>query len=215
MKYLSFRTSASVLLLSVCLNACAPILVAGFAGSAMVVSDRRTPGTQLEDETIELRGSARVRDNLGEKAHVNVTSYNRQVLLTGEVPTERDKQLVVGLVEKVENVKSVVNELAVMQPTSISSRSNDLVVTGKIKASLVDSRDLFSNAFKIVTERNTVYVLGRVTQREANSATNVIRNVGGVNKVVRLFEIISEEELSNMLPPPPPADKPAADKAKK
>jgi osmotically-inducible protein OsmY len=156
-----------------------------------------------------------VRDNLGEKAHVNVTSYNRQVLLTGEVPTERDKQLVVSLVEKVENVKSVVNELAVMQPTSISSRSNDLVVTGKIKASLVDSRDLFSNAFKVVTERNTVYVLGRVTQREANSATNVIRNVGGVNKVVRLFEIISEEELRNMLPPPPPADKPATDKAKK
>ncbi len=102
-----------------------------------------------------------------------------------------------------------------MQPTSISSRSNDLVVTGKIKASLVDSRDLFSNAFKVVTERNTVYVLGRVTQREANSATNVIRNVGGVNKVVRLFEIISEEELRNMLPPPPPADKPATDKAKK
>ena len=217
MKKLSWLVSGYLLLLSVCLNACAPILVAGFAGSALVASDRRTPGTQLEDETIELRGSARVRDNLGERAHVNVTSYNRQVLLTGEVPTERDKQLVLGLVEKVENVKSVVNELAVMQPTSLSSRSNDLIVTGKIKASLVDSRDLFSNAFKVVTERNTVYAMGRVTQREANSATNVIRNVGGVNKVVRLFEIISEEELRNMLPPPPPppADKPAVDKAKK
>ena len=213
MKRLSFRVSGSVLLLSVCLSACAPVMFAGFAGSALVVTDRRTSGTQLEDETIELRGSARVRDNFGEKAHVNVTSYNRQVLLTGEVPTERDKQLVAGLVEKVENVKTVVNELTVMQPTSLSSRSNDLVITGKIKASLVDSRDLFANAFKVVTERNTVYVMGRVTQREANSATNVIRNVGGVNKVVRLFEIISEEELSNMLPPP--ADKPAADKAKK
>jgi osmotically-inducible protein OsmY len=180
----------------------------------MVASDRRTSGAQLEDETIELRGSARVRDTLGEKAHVNVTSYNRQVLLTGEVPTERDKQLVASLVEKVENVKSVVNELAVMAPTSLSSRSNDLVVTGKIKASLVDSRDLFANSFKIVTERNTVYAMGRVTQREANSATNVIRNVGGVNKVVRLFEIISEEELSNMLPQPP-ANKPAVEKEKK
>ncbi len=215
MKRLSFRVIGSVLLLSVCLTACAPMMLAGFAGSALVVTDRRTSGTQLEDETIELRGSARVRDNFGEKVNVTVTSYNRQVLLTGEVPTERDKQLVAGLVEKVENVKTVVNELAVMQPTTLSSRSNDLVITGKIKASLVDSRDFFANAFKVVTERNTVYVMGRVTQREANSATNVIRNVGGVNKVVRLFEIISEEELSNMLPPPPPAEKPAADKAKK
>ncbi len=214
MKLPFFRVSGLVLLLPLFLNACAPIMVAGFAGTAMVASDRRTSGAQLEDETIELRASARVRDTLGEKAHVNVTSYNRQVLLTGEVPTERDKQLVASLVEKVENVKSVVNELAVMAPTSLSSRSNDLVVTGKIKASLVDSRDLFANSFKIVTERNTVYAMGRVTQREANSATNVIRNVGGVNKVVRLFEIISEEELSNMLPQPP-ANKPAVEKEKK
>jgi len=214
MKLPFFRVSGLVLLLPLFLNACAPIMVAGFAGTAMVASDRRTSGAQLEDETIELRGSARVRDTLGEKAHVNVTSYNRQVLLTGEVPTERDKQLVASLVEKVENVKSVVNELAGMAPTSLSSRSNDLVVTGKIKASLVDSRDLFANSFKIVTERNTVYAMGRVTQREANSVTNVIRNVGGVNKVVRLFEIISEEELSNMLPQPP-ANKPAVEKEKK
>ncbi|NBO41609.1 MAG: BON domain-containing protein [Betaproteobacteria bacterium] len=208
----SFKVSGAALLLSLCLNACAPILVAGFAGSAMVATDRRTSGSQLEDETIELRSSARIRDNLGEKVHVNVTSYNRQVLLTGEVATERDKQSVVSLVEKVENVKAVVNELSVMPPTNLSSRSNDLIVTGKIKASLVDSRDLFANAFKIVTERNTVYVMGRVTQREANSATNVIRNVSGVNKVVRLFEIISEEELSRMLPPP--ADKSSSDKPK-
>jgi osmotically-inducible protein OsmY len=208
----SFKVSGAALLLSLCLNACAPILVAGFAGSAMVATDRRTSGAQLEDETIELRSSARIRDNLGEKVHVNVTSYNRQVLLTGEVATERDKQSVVSLVEKVENVKAVVNELSVMPPTNLSSRSNDLIVTGKIKASLVDSRDLFANAFKIVTERNTVYVMGRVTQREANSATNVIRNVSGVNKVVRLFEIISEEELSRMLPPP--ADKSSSDKPK-
>ena len=209
----SLRVSGAALLLSLCLNACAPIMVAGFAGSAMVATDRRTSGAQLEDETIELRSSARIRDNLGEKVHVNVTSYNRQVLLTGEVSTERDKQTVISLVEKVENVKAVVNELSVMPPTNLSSRSNDLIVTGKIKASLVDSRDLFANAFKIVTERNTVYVMGKVTQREANSATNVIRNVNGVNKVVRLFEIISEEELSNMLPPP--ADKSSSDKPKK
>jgi osmotically-inducible protein OsmY len=95
----------------------------------------------------------------------------------------------------------------------LGSRSNDLVVTGKIKASLVDSRDLFANAFKVVTERNTVYLMGRVTQREADSATQVIRNVSGVNKVVRLFEIISEEELRRLLPTP--VEKTDADKAKK
>ena len=196
------KATGLVMLLSFGLSACAPVMLAGFAGTAMVASDRRTSGTQLEDETIELRGSARIRDALGERAHVNITSYNRQVLLSGEVATERDKQIVEGLLEKLENVKSVVNELSIMQPASLSSRSNDLLLSAKVKASLVDSRDLFANAFKVVTERGTVYVMGRVTQREATSATNVIRNVNGVNKVVRLFEIISEEELRNLLPPP-------------
>ncbi len=203
------KATGLVMLMSLGLSACAPVMLAGFAGTAMVASDRRTSGTQLEDETIELRGSARIRDALGERAHVNITSYNRQVLLSGEVATERDKQIVEGLLEKLENVKSVVNELSIMQPTSLSSRSNDLLLSAKVKASLVDSRDLFANAFKVVVERGTVYVMGRVTQREATSATNVIRNVNGVNKVVRLFEIISEEELRNLLSPPP------ADKAQK
>jgi osmotically-inducible protein OsmY len=203
------KATGLVMLMSLGLSACAPVMLAGFAGTAMVASDRRTSGAQLEDETIELRGSARIRDALGERAHVNITSYNRQVLLSGEVATERDKQIVEGLLEKLENVKSVVNELSIMQPTSLSSRSNDLLLSAKVKASLVDSRDLFANAFKVVVERGTVYVMGRVTQREATSATNVIRNVNGVNKVVRLFDIISEEELRNLLPPPP------ADKAQK
>ena len=213
MKFLQLRTTGAVLVLATCMTACAPFLVAGVAGSALVATDRRTSGTQLEDETIELRASAKVRDTFGEKVHVNVTSYNRQVLLTGEVPTERERQAVSAIVEKVENVKSVANELSAMPNASLGSRSNDLVVTGKIKATLIDSRDLFANAFKVVTERNTVYLMGRVTQREADSATALIRNVGGVNKVVRMFEIISEEELRRQLPAP--ADKADADKAKK
>ena len=213
MKHGQLRTTGAVLLLALSMSACAPILVASVAGSALVATDRRTSGTQLEDETIELRASSKVRDMFGEKVHVNVTSYNRQVLLTGEVPSDKERQAVAGIVEKVENVKSVVNELSVMPNASLGSRSNDLVVTGKIKASLVDSRDLFANAFKVVTERNTVYLMGRVTQREADSATQVVRNVSGVNKVVRLFEIISEEELRRMAPPP--AEKADADKAKK
>ena len=213
MKFVHLRTTGAVLVLATCMTACAPFLVAGVAGSALVATDRRTSGTQLEDETIELRASAKVRDTFGEKVHVNVTSYNRQVLLTGEVPSERERQAVSAIVEKVENVKSVANELSAMPNASLGSRSNDLVVTGKIKATLVDSRDLFANAFKVVTERNTVYLMGRVTQREADSATALIRNVGGVNKVVRMFEIISEEELRRQLPAP--ADKADADKAKK
>ena len=204
----SFTVKAlGALLLVSTLGACAPLMIAGVAGTAMVVSDRRTSGAQLEDETIELRAQARIRDNLGERVHVNVTSFNRQVLLTGEVTAEKDRQAVVQLVERIENVKAVVNELAVMPLSNLSERTNDSLVVGKVKASFVDSRDLFANAFKVVTERGTVYLMGRVTQREANSATQLTRNVSGVNKVVRLFEIISEEELRNLLPPPPaPAD---------
>jgi len=213
MKFVHLRTTGAVLVLATCMTACAPFLVAGVAGSALVATDRRTSGTQLEDETIELRASAKVRDTFGEKVHVNVTSYNRQVLLTGEVPSDRERQAVAAIVEKVENVKSVANELSAMPNASLGSRSNDLVVTGKIKATLIDIRDLFANAFKVVTERNTVYLMGRVTQREADSATALIRNVGGVNKVVRMFEIISEEELRRQLPAP--AEKADADKAKK
>lgn len=209
MKPIQMTRLAAALLMCMSLNACAPLMVAGFAGTAMVASDRRTSGTQLEDETIELRGGARVRDALGEKAHVNITSFNRQVLLTGEVASERDRQTVNQLVEKIENVRSVVNELSIAPLSTLSERSNDLLITAKVKGSLVDSRDLFANSFKVVVERGTVYLMGRVTQREASSATNVIRNVNGVNKVVRLFDIITEEELRNLLPPPPPTEKPA------
>jgi len=203
---LSFVVKAVSGLLLVCtLSACAPLMIAGVAGTAMVASDRRTSGAQLEDESIELRAQARIRDNLGERVHVNVTSFNRQVLLTGEVTAEKDRQAVLQLVERIENVKAVVNELAVMPLSNLSERSNDLLIVAKVKASFIDSRDLFASAFKVVTERGTVYLMGRVTQREATSATEKTRNVNGVNKVVRLFEIISEEELRGLLPPPAPA----------
>ena len=209
MKTSFFVKAVSALWLVSTLGACAPLMLAGMAGTVMVASDRRTSGAQLEDEAIELRAQARIRDNLGERVHVNVTSFNRQVLITGEVTAEKDRQGVLQLVERIENVKSVVNEMAVMPMSTLSERSNDLLVTAQVKARFVDSKDLFANAFKVVTERGTVYLMGRVTQREANSATQLTRNVGGVNKVVRLFEIITEEELRNLLPPPPPTAAPA------
>ncbi|MDP3136461.1 MAG: BON domain-containing protein [Burkholderiaceae bacterium] len=185
------------------LAACAPLMVGGAVMGSIVATDRRTSGAQLEDEGIELRSASRLRDVLGDRGHVSVTSYNRQVLVTGEVPSAQDKQLVEQTLSRVENVRAVVNELAVMGNASLTSRSSDTLITGKVKASLVDAKDIFANAFKVVTERGTTYLLGRVTQREADRATAIVRGVGGVQRVVRVLEIISEQELQNLQPASP------------
>jgi osmotically-inducible protein OsmY len=177
------------------LNGCVPLVVGGAAMTAMVAVDRRTSGAQLEDEGIELRGASRLRDAFGDRAHINITSFNRQVLLTGEVANEADRQQAEQIITRVENVRSVVNELAPMGISSLTQRSSDTLITGKVKASLVDANDLYVAAFKVVTERSTVYLMGRVTQREADRATAIARQVGGVARVVKIFEIISEEEM--------------------
>ena len=201
MKRLACALGAAVVLTGA-LTACVPLVVGGaVAGGSLLAIDRRTSGAQLEDEGIELRATSRIRGNFGDRVHVNLTSYNRQVLLTGEVPSAQDKQQVEQLVAGVENVVSVVNELAVAGQTSLSQRSNDTFVTGRVKAMLLDARDLQSNAFKVVTERGTVYLMGRVTQREADRATQVVRATPGVQKVVRVFEVITEQELARMAPP--------------
>ena len=211
-KRLVVNAIASALLL-VSLSACIPLVVGGaMVGGTLVASDRRTSGAQLEDEGIELRSTSRIRSNIGDRVHVNVNSYNRQVLLTGEVPTAQDKLLVEQIVARVENVSSVVNELAVMGNSSLTQRSSDVLVTGRVRALLVDAKDLFANSFRVVTERGTTYLMGRVTQREADRGTEVVRGTPGVQKVVRIFEIISEEELARQLPSPakpPVAPKPA------
>lgn len=191
------------------LSACAPMIVGGAVVGSLMVTDRRTTGTQIEDEGIELRAGSRIRENLGDRVRVNVTSYNRQVLLTGEVPNAQDRQLVEQVVARVENVRAIVNELGVMGHSTLTQRSSDALVTGKVMAGFVDAKGLYANAFKVVTERGTTYLLGRVTQREADRATEIARSTGGVQKVVRVLEIISEEELRALLP------KPAANEAKK
>jgi osmotically-inducible protein OsmY len=183
-----------------CLSACAPIVLGGAMMGSLVAIDRRTTGTQIEDEGIELRAGRQIDFNIGDRAHVNVTSYNRQVLLTGEVPSEQDKQLVEKVVSQVENVRNIVNELAVLGHATLGQRSSDALVTGRVKANLIDARDLVSSAFKVVTERGTTYLIGRVTQREADRCTEIARNTSGVQKVVRVFEIISEEELQRLQP---------------
>jgi osmotically-inducible protein OsmY len=189
--------------LAATLSACAPLLIGGaMLGGGMVATDRRTSGTQLEDEGIELRSTARISEALGERAHVNITSFNRQVLVTGEAQTEQDKQKVADIVAKVDNVRSVVNELGVMGNATLTQRSSDTIVTSRVKAAMVDASDLQVNAFKVVTERGTVHLMGRVTQREANRATEVVRGVSGVQRVVRSLEIVTEEELARIAPKP-------------
>ena len=190
-------------LVAVSLSGCFPLVVGGaFVGTGLVATDRRTSGSLVEDEGIELRAASRIRENLGERVHVNVTSYNRQVLLTGEVPNLQDKQLIEKIVAGVDNVRNIVNELEVMGNTTLTQRSSDTLVTGRAKAALVDAKDLFASAFKLTTERGTVYVMGRVTAREAKRATDIARSVGGVAKVVRVFEEISEAELQRLSQPP-------------
>lgn len=194
------------------LSGCFPVVMGGAVVGGLVATDRRTAGAQLEDETIELRAASRIRDNLGERVHVNVNSYNRRVLLTGEVPNVQDKLLVEQVVSRVDNVQSVVNELAELGNATLAQRSSDTLVTGRVKAGLVDAKDLYANAFMVVTERGTTYLMGRVTQREADRATEIARSTSGVQKVVRVFEIISEDELRNMLPQPAPESKNAPGK---
>ncbi|HJV96616.1 MAG TPA: BON domain-containing protein [Albitalea sp.] len=183
------------------LSACAPLIVGGaMVGGSLMITDRRTSGTQIEDQAIELKAQNRIRDAIGERGHVSTVSYNRMVLVVGEVTTEADKAAVEQAVQRVENVRSIVNEVEVMGLPSFTSTSNDALVTSKVKATFVDARDLFANAFKVVTERGTVYLMGRVTEREATRATELTRSISGVQRVVRLFEIITEAELAEMQP---------------
>ncbi len=185
-------------LLAASLSACAPVVLGGVALGGIVAADRRTTGAQVEDESIEVRAVNLLHGQYGDRAHVNITSYNRQVLLTGEVPTAADRQRAQELIAGLENVRAVVNELAAMPPTTLAQRSNDTFITGKVRASLVDAKDLTANAFKVVTERGVVYLLGRVTPREARRATSLASGVTGVVKVVRVFEPLSEDELARM-----------------
>ena len=183
------------------LTACVPLVVGGAAaaGVGMVATDRRSSGAQVDDQAIELRGGARVREIANDNMYVSITSFNRQVLLTGTVGSEADKRRVEDVVRRVDNVRTVVNELVVGPPTTFQERSNDTFITGKVKASLLDAKDIFANSFKVVTERGTVYLMGIATRRETDRATDIARGVSGVTKVVRVVEIVTETELQNQL----------------
>ena len=191
------RLAAALVLTATCAG-CAPLLVGGAViGSGLVVTDRRTTGIQIEDEGIELRAASRVR-GLATLGRVSVTSYNRTVLITGEVPAEAEKAAVGNAVKQVENVRDVVNELVVAPNSPLGSRSNDAILSAKVKATFVDAKDLQANAFKVVAERGVIFLMGRVTEREAARGAELASSVSGVNKVVRVLELLTEQQLGEL-----------------
>jgi osmotically-inducible protein OsmY len=198
------QTSLRPMLLALALSAgalsgCAPLVVGGMVGgSVAVAADRRTSGTQLEDQNIEIKAGSRVHDVTGERSGVAVLSYNRVVLLAGSVNTEEKKVAIEQAVAKIPQVRSVVNELEV--GPSFTSNFSDSVITSKVKATFFDAKDLQSNSLKVFTDRGVVYLMGRVTEREADRATELARGISDVKKVVRAFELVTDAELADMQP---------------
>jgi len=180
------------------LQGCIALLGAGAVAGGLSLNDRRTSGTQLDDEAIELKSGGRIRDAIGDNGHVIVTSYNRIVLISGEVPSESDKAAAAKAVAGIENVTNVVNELEVGPNSTLSTRSSDTLITTRVKSALIDAKDIQASAIKVVTERGIVYLMGRVTEREASRAADIARAQASVMKVVRVFEILTEEQLSNI-----------------
>ena len=196
LRYVALGAVLLATLLSV--SACFPLMAGGVVMTGFVAVDRRTSGAMLEDQAIEVKTSTRIRDVLGERVHITVTSYNRKLLLTGEAPDAKDKEQAGEIAKNIDNVASVWNEVGVTSITTLTERTNDLVAAGRIKADLIDAKDLFSNAYKIVVERGAVYVMGRITAREAKRVASVISGVTGVKKVVLVHETITEDELANL-----------------
>jgi osmotically-inducible protein OsmY len=196
---LSLAVMAAVLA-STTLSACAPILVGGAVAGTLAASDRRTLGAQTEDKSIVVKAEVKMPNIAGKSAHVNVNSFNRRVLLTGEVPDDETKAKVEREVRAIDGVLNVTNELEVGFSSSYTSRSNDALITSKVKLSLADAKDISANTFKVVTEKGAVFLMGRVTQREGAQAADIARGVAGVTKVVKVFEYISEDDVKQYQP---------------
>jgi osmotically-inducible protein OsmY len=209
---MKFRTAVALSVLIPALAGCFGAVAVGAGSGALMLVDRRVSETYLADEGIEIRAANRIGERFGDRAHVNVTSYNRMVLLTGEVPDAAAKAEAEKIASTVPNVKSISNELAIAGPTSFGGRSNDTYITSKVKARFVDHNQFAANHVKVVTEAGVVFLLGLVTQPEANSAVEIARTTGGVQKVVRVFEIISADQAKMMDNPNPPPPAPVVDK---
>ena len=182
------------------LQGCVPLVMGGAALGAAATMDRRTLGAQTEDKSITVKAEVQIPKIVGDAGHVNIASFNRKVLLTGEVRDEAMKARVEAEVRRIENVVSVINELAIAGPSSYTSRSSDALITTNVKGSLVEMKTISATSFKVVTERGTVYLMGRVTQREGDLGAKIAQSVSGVQRVVKIFEYITEEELRTQYP---------------
>ena len=192
MKYLN-QTRLALFLFFPFLVGCVPMFAVGTAAGtgAYISEDRRTSGMFIEDEGIELKGSRRIYQQFGDKVHINITSYNRMVLLTGEAPTDTIKADIEKLIMGVDNVRKIFNEIAVAGNTSLASRSNDTLITSKVKTRFLTERKFQINHVKIVTENEVVYLLGVVTRQEADNAAQIASSTSGVKKVVKVFEYLN------------------------
>jgi osmotically-inducible protein OsmY len=180
---------------------CVPLVATGAAVGTLAALDRRTLGAQTEDQEIELRAANRMRGALAQPGGVSVTSYNRKVLLTGQVASEDDKRAAEAAVGALPNVRSVHNELQVLGRPSLATSAADTAITARVKAALLDAQDLHANVIKVVTESGTVYLMGLVSRREADRAAQVASRVAGVQRVVTVFEFITEEEVKRASQP--------------
>jgi len=173
------------------LSGCFPLIAAtGIGAGVMVAEDRRSAGTQLEDQTIETKASGRIQDKYGDKVHVSITSFNRWALLTGEVPSEEVRNDLTALVLAVPNVRNVANELNIAGSTSFGSRSNDTILTTKVKSRLLNVKGVSANHVKITTENGVVYMMGLLTHKEAEAATDTTATTSGVQRVVKVLEYL-------------------------
>lgn len=195
---LSVAALSSVALATPLLSGCPAVIGVTAMTAASSAADRRTVGTQVEDRTIQLKAAAELSSKIGDAAHINVTVFNRMILLTGEAPDETTRNRAEGAVSNIVNLRSIVNDVQIAGKSSLTSRSNDALLTGKVKAALLDAQDVSASSFKVTTERGVVYLMGLVTEREVDRASTIASRVGGVQKVVKVVDLISETELANM-----------------
>jgi osmotically-inducible protein OsmY len=191
------RRTISLLCASVAaisLTGCFPLIAGGVAGGAMVIADRRNPGTQAIDRGIQLEAESYLIKKYGDNVHVNVTVFNRKVLLTGETRTEELKVEVTRHIKAMKNVTEVFNELVPAPLSGLSARANDGFLTTRIKGSFIANQGVPSNSMRVVTEASKVYLMGIVTDAEANRAVNIAREIPGVKQVTKLFDLISEAD---------------------
>ncbi|MDR2164719.1 MAG: BON domain-containing protein [Zoogloeaceae bacterium] len=177
------------------LQGCFGLFLGGATVGVLAIADRRSIGVQTDDETIELKAVARLSKDIKDKSHINFTSYNRRILLTGEVPDAATKARVTEEIKRIENVETVWNELVMAGNSSITSRTNDSYLTSKVKARFVDADQFSANHVKVVTEAGTVFLLGIVNNREAGAAIQIARTTQGVRKVVNIMQIGTDDEI--------------------